>query len=121
MGKRPWTNSGREFQVHPTTLRDVQEGIGDRLLTFMETEEGSPILRKVQLIRNTLGTAMKEDAANDALDLRPDTDPHRDWITRDGRVREWRGKLVRWGSNLSERAVFALDDMGRPAQKRVRR
>ena len=40
---------------------------------------------------------------------------HRDWITRDGRVREWRGKLVRWGSNLSARAVFALDDMGRPA------
>ena len=121
-GEKTLDELGREFQVHPTTLRDVQEGIRDRLLTFMETEEGSPILRKVQLIRNTLGTAMKEDAANDALDLRPDTDPHRDcWITRDGRVREWRGKLVRWGSNLSERAVFALDDMGRPAQKRVRR
>ena len=81
-GEKTLDELGREFQVHPTTLRDVQEGIRDRLLTFMETEEGSPILRKVQLIRNTLGTAMKEDAANDALDLRPDTDPHRDLLPR---------------------------------------
>ena len=175
-GKMTLDELGREFQVHPTIMRDVQRTIRGKLLAFMETEEGSPIQREVQLLRNTLGVAMKEDAAKDVLDLHPGTDPcrdlllrlagpycgegkwlvlermmdtnpteelingadqtgrlneglisyrlerwglepekHRDWITRDGRVREWRGKLVRWGSNLSERAVFALDDMGRPA------
>ena len=175
-GKKTLDQLGREFQVQKTIVQAVQKRIMGDLLAFMETEEGSPILRKVQSVRNTVGAAMREDAANDILDLRPGTDPHRDlllklagpyrregewlvlekmmdtdpteelvkgadetgrlnelfiiyrlerwglepekhrdWITRDGRVREWRGKLVRWGSNLSDRAVFALDDMGRPA------
>ena len=40
---------------------------------------------------------------------------HRDWITRDGRIREFRGRLVRWGRNLAEQALMALDDLGLPA------
>ena len=40
---------------------------------------------------------------------------HRDWITRDGRIREFRGRLVRWGRNLAEQALTALDDLGVPA------
>ena len=41
-------------------------------------------------------------------------DRHRDWITRDGRVREWNNKLVVWGKNIQDRMVFALKEMGRP-------
>ena len=41
---------------------------------------------------------------------------HRDWITRDGRVKGSRRNLIRGGSNnLSDRAVFALNELGHPA------
>ena len=40
---------------------------------------------------------------------------HRSYITRDGRVRVWRGRLVVWGKNAKDRAALALTDLGRPA------
>ena len=41
---------------------------------------------------------------------------HRDWITRDGRVKGLRRNLIGGGSNnLSDRAVLALTDLGHPA------
>ena len=166
---------GQELQVHPATVRETLEGVRNKLLDFMKTRKGRPILRRVEVIRVTLGAAMKEDQANEALDLLEtdhyrglllslagpyrrdgewlvlerlvDTDPteellraasdagrlnermityrlerwglepgkHRDWITRDGRVREFKGRLVLWGKNLSDLAVMALDDLGAPA------
>ena len=41
-------------------------------------------------------------------------DRHRDWMVRDGRVREWNNKLVVWGKNIQDRVVFALKEMKRP-------
>ena len=37
------------------------------------------------------------------------------YITRDGRVRDWRNKLVVWGKNTQDRAALGLTDLGRPA------
>ena len=166
---------GRALGIHPSTVWETQEGVRNKLLDFMKTGKGRPILRRVEEIRNTLGAAMKADAVGEALDL-PETDPtrdllislagpyrcegewlvlerlmdtdpteellrtasdagrlnermityrldrwglepekHRDWITRDGRVREFKGRLVVWGRNLADLAVMALDDLGAPA------
>ena len=173
--KKTFDELSQELRVHPSTVRETQEGVRNKLLDFMKTRKGRPILRRVEGIRGTMGAAMKEDAANEALDL-PETDPtrdlllslagpyrrdgewlvlerlvdtdpteellraasdagrlnermityrlerwglepgkHRDWITRDGRVREFKGRLVLWGKNLSDLAVMALDDLGAPA------
>ena len=141
----------------------------------MNSQEGRYLQRRVETARHTIGAALREDAASEALELYPgdpcrdlllslagpyrkdgewlvlermlETDPtedllrsasdagwlnerlvayrlekwglepekHRDWITRDGRVREFRGRLVRWGRNLAEQALMALDDLGVPA------
>ena len=166
---------GRELGIHPSAAWETQEGVRNKILDFMKTPKGRAILRRVEEIRNTLGAAMKADAAGEALDL-PETDPtrdlllslagpyrregewlvlerlmdtdpteellrtasdagrlnermityrldrwglepekHRDWITRDGRVREFKGRLVLWGRNLADLAVMALDDLGAPA------
>ena len=44
---------------------------------------------------------------------------HRDWITRDGRVKGLRRNRIRGGSNnLSDRAVLALTDLGHSATPR---
>ena len=173
--KMTFDELGRELQIHPSTAWETQERIRTKLLAFVQTKSGRPILRRVEQIRNTLGVAMKVESANEAVEL-PETDPcrdllldlagpyrpdgewlvlerlvdtdpteellrsasdagrlnermmeyrlerwglepekHRDWITRDGRVREFRGRLVRWGKNLSDLAVMALDDLGAPA------
>ena len=175
-GKKTLVELGREHQAAYTTAWDTQEGVRRKLLAFMETERGMPIAKKVQSIRRTVGTALREETTNELLDLHPDTSPcrdlllrlagpyridrgwlvlermadtdpteelvrsadetgrlnqrlvsyrlkkwgsepekHRDWITRDGRIRDFRGKLVRWGSNLADRSVFALSEMGTPA------
>lgn len=40
---------------------------------------------------------------------------HTDWLTRDGVVRSFKGRLVRWGASVGDRMAFALDDLGRPS------
>ena len=40
---------------------------------------------------------------------------HDRWLARDGSVRLFNGQLVRWGTSISDRLVFALADMGQPA------
>ena len=161
--------------VYPATVSHREAVVRKKLTAFMKTQEGRPLQRRVDKIRRTIGAALREDSANDALDLHSgepcrdlllslagpyrqdgewlvlermiDTDPtedllrsagdagwlnerlvayrlerwglepekHRDWITRDGRIREFRGRLVRWGRNLAEQALMSLDDLGVPA------
>ena len=43
---------------------------------------------------------------------------HRGYITRDGMVREWKGRLVLWGKNIQGRVALALTDLGRPTPRR---
>ena len=173
--KKTFDELGRDLLIHTSTAWEMQDGVRNKLLSFMKTRRGRPIFRRVEGIRRTLGAAMKEEAANEALEL-PETDPtrdlllslagpyrrdgewlvlerlmstdpteellraaseagrlsermisyrlerwglepekHRDWITRDGRVREFKGRLVLWGKNLPDLAVMALDDLGAPA------
>ena len=161
------------------TAWSIQEALTHKLAKFVETEGGVPIRRRTRIIRTTIGVAMKEETANELLDLDPRTnrfrelllrvagpycrdrgwlvldemrpsdptedliqsvaenerlnerlvsyrlerwglepDKHRDWITRDPRVREFRGKLVRWGNTLGDQAVLALSDLGAPATSR---
>lgn len=161
------------------TAWNAQETLTHKLAKFVETEAGVPIRRRTRIIRTTIGVAMKEETANELLDLHPGTnrfrelllrvagpyardrgwlvleemvrgdptedlvqsvgenerlnerlvsyrlerwglepDKHRDWITRDPRVREFRGKLVRWGNTLGDQAVLALSDLGAPATSR---
>ena len=40
---------------------------------------------------------------------------HEGWLTRDGSIRGINGKLVRWKGSISERLMFALADVGKPA------
>ena len=178
-GKKTLEELGGEHRIAYATTWETQEGVRIKLLDLMVTEQGLPISRKVQTIRRTIGSALREETVNDILDLDPesnvcrdlllelagpyrkdgewlvlermaDTDPteelvrsadergwlnerlvsyrletwglepekHRDWITRDGRIKEFRGRLVRWGSKLADRAVFALEDLGTPATAR---
>ena len=161
------------------TAWSTQEAPTHKLAKFVETEGGVPIRRRTRIIRTTIGVAMKEETANELLDLDPGTnrfldlllrvagpyrrdrgwlvleemvkgdptedliqsvgenerlnerlvsyrlerwglepDKHWDWITRDPRVREFRGKLVRWGNTLGVQAVLALSDLGSPATSR---
>lgn len=161
------------------TAWSIQEALTHKLAKFVETGGGVPIRRRTRIIRTTIGVAMKEETANELLDLDPGTsrfrelllrvagpycrdrgwlvldemrpsdptedlvqsvaenerlnerlvsyrlerwglepDKHRDWITRDPRVREFRGKLVRWGNTLGDQAVLALSDLGAPATSR---
>ena len=161
--------------VYPSTVSSREAAVREKLTAFMNTREGQPLQRRVEIARQTIGAALREDAVGDALELYPgdhcrdlllslagpyrkdgewlvlermlETDPtedllrsaseagwlnerlvayrlerwglepekHRDWITRDGRIREFRGRLVRWGRNLAEQALTALDDLGVPA------
>lgn len=40
---------------------------------------------------------------------------HRDWLTRNGDIRQFNNQLVCWGNSISDRLVFALADLGRIA------
>ena len=161
------------------TAWNTQEALTRKLTKFVETGGGVPIRRRTRIIQTTIGVAMKEETANELLDLDPGTnrfrelllrvagpycrdrgwlvidemrpsdptedlvqsvaenerlnerlvsyrlerwglepDKHWDWITRDPRVREFRGSLVRWGNTLGDQAVLALSDLGAPATSR---
>ena len=178
-GKKTLEELGGEHRIAYATTWETQEGVRIKLLELMAAEQGLPIARKVQTIRRTIGSALREETVNDILDLHPgsnvcrdlllelagpyrrdgewlvlermaDSDPteelvrsadergrlnerlvsyrletwglepekHRDWITRDGRIKEFGGRLVRWGSKLADRAMFALEDLGTPATAR---
>ena len=169
-----------DHQMPYTTTWETEKNLYAKLLEFMETDEGAPMKRRVQVIGKRLGVAQREQDADTIPDLDPDTAPHRDlllrlagpyrrqgewlvlestiptdpteelvrradqdgmldeqlasasleqwglaperhrdWITRDGRVKGLRRNLTRGGSsNLSDRAVLALDALGHPATAR---
>ena len=44
-----------------------------------------------------------------------DTSLHGEWLTRDAKVRWFKGQFVLWGTSTPDRLVFALSDLGRPA------
>ena len=165
--------------VSYATAWNTQEVLTHKLAKFVETGGGIPIRRRTRIIRTTIGVAMKEETANELLDLDPGTnrfrdlllrvagpycrdrgwlvleemmgddptedlvqsvgenerlnerlvsyrlerwglepDKHRDWITRDRRVREFRGKLVRWGNTLGDPSSVGPERPGAPATSR---
>lgn len=174
-GEKTLRELASQSGVYPSTVSAREAAVREKLTAFMNSQEGGYLQRRVEIARQTIGAALREDAANEALELYPgdpcrdlllslsgpyrkdgewlvlermiDTDPtedllrsaseagwlserlvayrldkwglepekHRDWITRDGRIREFRGRLVRWGRNLAEQALMALDDLGVPA------
>ena len=44
-----------------------------------------------------------------------DTAYHHDWLTQNGDIRHFNNQLVRWGTSVNDRLVFALADLGSPA------
>ena len=44
-----------------------------------------------------------------------DASLHEDWLARDSTLRLFNGQLVRWGTSIPDRLVFALADLGCPA------
>ena len=83
-------------------------------LTLREAQCDDPtsvILTKV----DEVGRIDREFATSQLLEWGLDVSLHERWLTRDSSVRLFSGQLVRWGTTISDRLSFALDDMGRPA------
>lgn len=58
----------------------TRKKIVQQLGQFLETKDGEPLRQRVETVRRVVGVAMDQDEANQALDLHPDTEPHRDLI-----------------------------------------
>ena len=43
-----------------------------------------------------------------------DSSLHEEWLVRDGKIRKFNGRLVRWDGSIGDKLVIALADIGRP-------
>ena len=68
--------------VSYATAWSIQEALTHKLAKFVETEGGVPIRRRTRIIRTTIGVAMKEETANELLDLDPRTNRFRELLLR---------------------------------------
>ena len=71
-----------DHQMPYTTTWETEKNLYAKLLEFMETDEGAPMKRRVQVIGKRLGVAQREQDADTIPDLDPDTAPHRDLLLR---------------------------------------
>ena len=83
-------------------------------LTLRSAQRNDPtsaILTQV----DEVGRIDRESATSQLTEWGLDVSLHERWLTRDGYVRLFNGQLIRWGTSISDRLVFALADIGRPA------
>ena len=83
-------------------------------LTLRSAQRSDPIAAILSQVDDA-GRINREFATSQLNDWGLDISLHERWLTRDGSVRLFNGQLVRWGTSIPDRMVFALADMGQPA------
>jgi len=86
----------------------------DQWLVRRESQSDDPT-HNILLGADEFGRIDTEAAASELAAWGLNASLHREWLTRSPAIRDFNGKLVRWGASVGDRLAFALADLDRPA------
>ena len=71
--------------------------------------------RRIREMTDEVGYIDHDQATKELHRWGLDTSLHEEWLVRDGKIRKFSDRLVRWDGSIGDKLVIALADKGRPA------
>ena len=71
--------------------------------------------RRIREMTDEVGYIDHDQATKELNKWGLNTSLHEEWLVRDGKIRKFNGRLVRWDGSIGDKLVIALADVGRPA------
>ena len=71
--------------------------------------------RRIREMTDEFGYIDHDQATKELNKWGLDNSLHEEWLVRDGKIRKFNGRLVRWDGSIGDKLVIVLADIGRPA------